>query len=62
MNENDSRTKNRLINIEKMIHSTACVYTAIGRLNSDYSVHSSEPEESTVTEENDVSNMKEIYP
>lgn len=45
-----------------VIHKRKRISTIKGRLNSDCSVHSSELEESTVTEDNDVSNMKEIYP
>ncbi|GKC44820.1 protein DETOXIFICATION 45, chloroplastic [Tanacetum coccineum] len=45
--------------IHKRTHGSS---TLKGRLNSDCSVHSSELEESIVTEENDVSNTREIYP
>nr|GEW28606.1 protein DETOXIFICATION 45, chloroplastic [Tanacetum cinerariifolium] len=45
--------------IHKRTHDSS---TLKGRLNSDCSVHSSELEESIVTEENDVSSIREIYP
>nr|XP_043609602.1 protein DETOXIFICATION 45, chloroplastic [Erigeron canadensis] len=45
--------------IHKRKHASS---TIKGRVNSDSSVRSSEVEESIVTEENDVSNLKEIYP
>lgn len=57
-----SLNPSKMLLSSSVIHKRKRTSTIKGRLNSDCSVHSSELEESTVTEENDVSNMKEIYP
>ncbi|PWA51569.1 MATE efflux family protein [Artemisia annua] len=57
-----SNSSNMMLSSSVIHNRTRVSSTLKGRLNSDCSVHSSELEESIVTKENDVSNMREIYP
>ncbi|KAJ0505809.1 putative multi antimicrobial extrusion protein [Helianthus annuus] len=53
----------RMMSCPSVIHKRKRVSsTTKGRINSDCRVQSSEPENRVVKEENDVSNMREIYP
>ncbi|XP_071697257.1 protein DETOXIFICATION 45, chloroplastic-like [Rutidosis leptorrhynchoides] len=61
---NNSSVLSKMMLHSSVIHNRKRVSSAIkgGHINSDCNVRSSEFEESTVTQENDVSNMREIYP